>query len=263
MTLATLAAVTSANGLVVLPILLLWQILEICGLDGSPGAAPQSSRARRNALGLAALLILTAGVLVAYFHDYRHPVIHPEIGASFARPARALHYLVLLLGSLFAPVGRYPAFAAGGALILLFVGLTCLHRDRLDRFAWYGLLFVLISAAMAALGRSGFGVAQALSSRYRILSILAFLMAYLLVLARVRTAAARAVIAGTRLLAVILNVLAYDRAEREMRGQKRRLEIDLGVWVARGEGLHYPHPDRAASLMEEALSRDVYRLPLR
>lgn len=117
-------------------------------------------------------LLAGAGMWAAYFYGYTPPPHHPATKAALARPDLLAGYLLAYLGG--AVTGDrnllFLAIAAGAALLgMLGLCLRAAWRmGELSRIApWLPVAaFSLLSALATAVGRSGFGLGQALESRY-------------------------------------------------------------------------------------------------
>lgn len=118
-----------------------------------------------------------------YFRYYFHPPGHPDLKPSLLR---GLHYLVIFLGR---PLGENRldlSAQVGVGVLLAAVGLTLpllwqarRDPDRLFRAKGWLMLgaYAVISGSVAVLGRSGLGVAQAMSPRYTTFSLYAIVAA--------------------------------------------------------------------------------------
>ena len=132
------------------------------------------------ALWLAAFL---ANVFL-YFNGYQKPTYHPSTTEFSLRPLDALHFIMIYLGGDFGLGTAFPpstlAAIAGAILVLLLAGcIIYLWRYRRDRALLAQALpwlmpagFALANAALAMVGRLGFGVNWALMSRYITFSIM-------------------------------------------------------------------------------------------
>jgi hypothetical protein len=116
-----------------------------------------------------------------YFADYETPGGSPSLSYVLEHPVAGAQYFLSLLGaSLFWSLNSALAgglLLAGLALIILF----SVYKDR--KFGEYSfwialLLFSLLILASITYGRSGFGLGQALVSRYTTFSILAAVSVY-------------------------------------------------------------------------------------
>ena len=118
-----------------------------------------------------------------YLYGYKTPEWHPSLTESMRHPVRALTYLAAFLGAPLAPGTGIPRLAAatliGTLASILFAG-ACAYlwvefRDRSLRRRMIG--FVMIGAYSLGTGlmvmpaRLGFGIPQALSSRYSTFSL--------------------------------------------------------------------------------------------
>ena len=129
-------------------------------------------------------LSIYAGNLLLYFTNYKKPSYHPNTLEFAIRPFDAVQYALAYLGSDFGfgTVFSTTAIAAlaGALLLLLFaVCASYLIWQRHDRELISRALpwlmppcFSLANAALTTLGRLGFGVGQALSSRYITFAVL-------------------------------------------------------------------------------------------
>ena len=131
---------------------------------------------RRHVRFLAATLVTALGVAVwvVYFTDFHKPPHHPALTDSLANPLRLAGYVFAYLGG---PVSSDKNLVPLGLLLglaafcLFVAGAWRVRKGGRERFAalapWLGLaLFGLMCAGSTAVGRSGFGVRQALESRY-------------------------------------------------------------------------------------------------
>jgi hypothetical protein len=162
--LSAVSTFSSANGLVA------WLVLPPALLAARPGAR---AAARRWLTLWCVGLALCAAV---YFKDYQRPGSHPETSEALRHPLDALAYFVAYLGGALA-VGRRPLLVAlvVGACALLLYALACAYLFRFgDERAlvrrstpWLMLgAYSLVTGALVTVGRVGFGVAHATTTRY-------------------------------------------------------------------------------------------------
>jgi hypothetical protein len=129
--------------------------------------------------------VLTAGVCIgAYLYGYHSPQGHPSLFFSLQHPFIFATYVLAYLGS---PLGSWggllSSIAAGYGLAglgALGLALLWFWRARSELFVaivpWLQIAaFSLMSAVITAIGRAGFGVGQALSSRYATIALLFWL----------------------------------------------------------------------------------------
>lgn len=187
---------------------------------------------KREWRGKPLVLFIFAGAAcwLLYFHDYSRPGHHPGVLQALLAPLETLHYALAWLGGALWAVRPLPLGAeiAGGAgLVILFWSLwgICRQPDKRNAAARWAapLLFALLTCAATAAGRSGFGVEQAMESRYASFSNIFW--AATLSLAALRLNAPRstgrwrtialAAFASVWLLSSVLSVaVMYNRAQR-------------------------------------------------
>lgn len=138
--------------------------------------------------GLLGLVINT----VLYFYDYQKPDKHPSFLSGITHPVDTFHYFLAFLG---APLGfenLTVATIVGGLVFGLWMFLCwqffgLVKRDFLVLHRLVGWLIIgvygIISGAVTAVGRVGFGVEQSLAPRYTAFSLyLMVSLVYLLVI---------------------------------------------------------------------------------
>ena len=138
-------------------------------------------RAKKSLGWLAAWVGAGMASLALYFFHYIKPLHHPEVAAS-ANPTDYLLYVATFLGAhLSKAVGNeaiwWPATIGAALTILYFLGtwLFVASREEMLRkkmVPWIGMgAFAISSAILASLVRIGFGIPQALDSRYTTFSL--------------------------------------------------------------------------------------------
>jgi len=118
---------------------------------------------------------MAAAASVVYFQGYSTTYAHPSVFTVLGQPRAAARFFVTMLGSsLFGRDG--PALGAGIALLVAAaVATTLVIRRRESRRLsfWLGLATLsLLAVVSVTLGRGGFGLSQALVSRYTSFSLL-------------------------------------------------------------------------------------------
>jgi hypothetical protein len=177
------AAITGANGLMVLPI----------------GAALLYTLGRRHASAL--WIALSVVTFAFYFVDYQAPPGRPPPLESLRHP---LSLLIMWLGTL-GSIGEHFGYAVaiGAMLVAVWVWLVGSSRNRpisVLLVAWMSFLFLCV--ATIAFGRAPFGYDAMLNSRYRIYSELAIIITVIAMLGRIRSPQ------GKHLLMILLPVTA-------------------------------------------------------
>lgn len=135
-----------------------------------------NARQKRMRIFLWILLFLLS--LLIYQIGYVKPSAHPDILFFVKQPLIAVTYLLTLLGK---SVGNVIIPAAMTGLIILFnfvfFNISCLKNYKTafarDAAPWLSLgWFAILFALMTTVGRAGFGIDQAKSSRYTSVAIL-------------------------------------------------------------------------------------------
>ncbi|HEY0789468.1 MAG TPA: hypothetical protein VGD78_00260 [Chthoniobacterales bacterium] len=157
---AVLATGSTATGLMAWPALIVTLLLS------------NETKVRKLA-GALTLLVLMAGVGLAYFHAYRMPAGgHTDVHAMLRKPKLLAYFFLELLGApltygLPDELTAKPnaAFIAGAILLLLFLALSWIvirSGQRAKAAPWIGLAFFGMGfCAITTYGRAGFGVSTA------------------------------------------------------------------------------------------------------
>lgn len=141
----------------------------------------------RSEYGWAAASILIFGILLTiYLIDYHKPNTHPSLFHGLEHPFEFIHYVLAFIGNPFTKARliapsvnetlRATIFGGLGLLLFIFFGIyNTLKKSPPEiqghLFFLFNGLYLLLCASMIAMGRSGFGIFQALSSRYATLPI--------------------------------------------------------------------------------------------
>jgi hypothetical protein len=168
--LALIATYTFANGM------LLW-VLALPLPSASETIAP-----RRRMCWYATYLVCAAAAIGSYFINYSRPSNHPPLLTGTQKVLDLAHYLLLWVGAYFQS-SHLSGLIAGIIALAVFTGtmgsvIVLVTRDRNWRAYYPWLLlaaYACISATVTAAGRLGFGVKQALESRYTIFSLFFYL----------------------------------------------------------------------------------------
>jgi len=166
-----LSTFSLSNGLLVWPIGLLILLCQMRPLNADPP--------RERGWWRAAVWALVGALTIAgYFYGYKDPGNHTPPSFVLAHPGPALAHYFAANGGGLAP---YPTDApVFGAIVLALDAIVAAsvlaawwrRRERPPLGAWL-IVAVTISCAMITLNRAGFGLIQALESRYTALTVLA------------------------------------------------------------------------------------------
>ena len=124
-------------------------------------------------------VLACASNLILYFWNYLKPLGHPSLFEGLFHPLKALNYFFAFLGSPLTGGNLIIASTVGALMVLLTVASGIFLSKRWGneslRYRSAGwstlLLYALISAIVTTSGRIGFGVEQAMGSRYTTFSI--------------------------------------------------------------------------------------------
>lgn len=253
-----LAAYTLGSGLFLFINLVIWELSKIVFDD--------ESNMRDKVIGLirpqrTVLFIVTSILFYLYFSDYVKPEHHPSIGQALLSPYILIKHFFAFLGSCFTTTNPAVAILAGFIESVLFLFLTCRRYQKKNPVGYYFLLFLFSCAFAAGICRSGFGPLQALSSRYRLISILILVFEYLAIVELYADPfKSKKVILFVLLLpAVAFNITSSTLSTPYLAERKEMLVQGLENWRLTGHGLNYPDEKKATSILRQALEKGYYR----
>jgi|GEM_PF-571981 len=209
----------------------------------------------KNFLTWLAVMSLT---LFSYFHGYVKPAHHPSIfNAIVKQPSNTLDYFFSFMGSsLFLPhqAGLLPLAA------LIYLTKRKYYEKNLAIYSF--LVFLLITAGAVALTRSGFGVEQAYSSRYMIISILFFILLYISLIETIdKERWLKRYYPLIFVLSLVFNIASYCGNYKHIIGHREYLTLGLLRWQLNMGGLSYPDPVRANNVMKKLIQQNIYYVP--
>ncbi len=257
---AMMSAYSNGNGLFVFPALMVTLFMRQLLAGGGPARFWQPRYLLDNGL-LAGALLITA---VLYFTGYHQPGHHPGLLAGLREPMAAALFFLRFTGGYF--ILPYPEWTTWGGLFLavLSVRLLFLRRAYTQPALAAMLIFLLITAAVAALSRVTFGAEAAWYPRYRINSILilcSVLGLYLQCRPREKkdTTLAALVTAGSLLFWVWHGLDAREYMTRH----RRTLEDKTADWYVYGSGLAYHNHlmQHAGGILDRAEQLGIYTVP--
>lgn len=262
---AIAATYTSGAGLLVFIVLILWSIqnfFKIKSLNISDGKWILRFKRNKNAVRLFLIIIISLLISYFYFDDYTQPKEHSVLVDTVTSPLKTLEYFFVFFGSYFL-INKTIALFAGLISIGMFILITYKKYYLKDPEVYYLILFLLGNGAAAAITRSGFGVEQALSSRYVIVSILTLIYLYFAILRTTniteninkkfeRIFFVLIVFVGLASFIIQVNIMSNIK-NKLIKGTQKVGNSQLK--------LDYPDQNRAIKILRNASEKGYYRLP--
>lgn len=199
--------------------------------------------------------VVTAALFGIYFYGYNTPAGHPSVlSVISAEPLLPIRFFFSFLGSPLPTPEVFGIFSFG-----FFVYLTLRGYCAGNRAVYAFLLFLFITAALTALTRSGFGLDQALASRYKVVASLIFAIQYLAAVEILKAGMAKRVFVFLAIIGSLLfNINAYLSNRAELFMQKEVLTYGYLSWQETGRGLIYPFEDKAGAILERSEELRTY-----
>jgi len=203
-----------------------------------------------------------------YFFGYKKPPYHPSILASLTHPFHTVAYYFCFLGasplSLIFKEGKLNgcvAFLVGAVFFLFYLYLVKkkYFKKNIVLFSFVSYLFFTGSAV--ALGRSGFGIMQALSSRYTIYSNLLLVSFFLITVDVLPEKIAKYFSAGFLIFSIIFNFCSYRDNYNNIMMRKNAIVASLIEWTNTKTGLLHPDPKQANSILDTSMANGYFSPP--
>ncbi len=155
--------------------------------------------------------------------------------------------------------------AAGILISAYFIFLTITAYYKKNLFLYTILFFLFISAAGAAVTRLDLGMITAVSSRYRVLTILFLIVSYLSLIEIIPEKWKKAVFYSGLCSAVVFCAFSYTLKMKSIQNHREELVQNFKKWKETGTGLGplaWPvEKGTAESILADSIKRNVYKVP--
>jgi hypothetical protein len=203
--------------------------------------------------GIASLLLTTL-----YFYHYESVPYHPSISSSFINFEQTITYFFVFLGNLTASTDTALIFGALSSLAAIFLVI----RQTEHFFAPLLIGYISLIAITTAITRSGFGLPQALSSRYTSYSLIFLVCLNFLVLSSVENKLLKRrfllftlVLGMTYFGGVLLKTNLCESFERQ------KAEKIFGItsyFNGNNSNLAHQYKDVVADILSSSIDKGVY-----
>ncbi len=199
--------------------------------------------------------LATAVLFSLYFYGYHTPAGHPSVlSVISAEPFLPVRFFFSFLGSPLPMPEVFGIFSFG-----FFIYLTMKGYYAANRAVYAFLLFLFITAAVTSITRSGFGLDQALASRYKVVSTLIFAIHYLAAVEIMKAGIAKRLFVALLIAgSLVFNINAYLSNRVELAMQKEVLTYGYLTWQEIGRGLIYPFEDKAGAILARSEELRIY-----
>lgn len=176
-------------------------------------------------------------------------------------PGEILTFFFLFLGSFFSiNTVHLLSPLAGQILFFCLCYITFLKKGYESNLRLYSVfLFLTTLAAVVSIFRSHYGLPEAISSRYKIYSLLTLATAYLTFLEVVSEKQRKRFILAAICISAAFFVFVNCRYYPAMVFSKEAYDSKLQGWISARKKLDYPDFERAERILIEATSRGIYK----
>ncbi|MBU2742731.1 hypothetical protein [Acidithiobacillus albertensis] len=236
-----LSVFSSGNGLFIIPLGLLMLL--------------QEKQFRRIAPWLATSSILSA----LYFYKYSFGTGH-GLSIDFYLKHFDIRYTLSFLGSAASGNNYHLAIILGIVFLIMIILMITSGFYRRNPPAFYTVLFIFTTALVVSMIRSQYGVAESLSSRYRIYSDILLVMVYIFLLYNNFNRRNFVLLIGCIIAIPFCAYNDYVNYPKLVR-RYNRLQDGVSTWMMTGQGLTYPSGKRANMLIHKSTLLGIYSLP--
>lgn len=200
-----------------------------------------------------------------YFWGYTRPGNHPPIVSEFlAKPGQFFDHFFTLTGSI---ITASP-LVAGRWMLAVAVGVAAFYGWRRHQLTnptmAMMLVFMYLTCLSVSAGRAGFGVNQALDTRYGIQSVMLLLTLYVLLLNAITRPMVRAVVFVACLVgAIALYTTSYQANAPKLTGRGVEFRYDVALYRDNPANLLilWDNQEMAKNVFRKALDKKVYQVP--
>jgi hypothetical protein len=192
----------------------------------------------------------------AYFYHYTKPPAHPPIlQPMLDNPAGFLGYALAFLGGAFSD-DMTIAIIIGISLVCFAVFITWRKYYEENPVIYSFIVFLLITSVLAALARLGFGVGQALSSKYAVNSAVLTSACYIALVSLVQKRIRLVYLIALTGLAVYFHFGTYAKYLPAKAAEKEEFERNYAL-VAQGKLSHFNYGWPALDERKELPKREL------
>lgn len=207
--------------------------------------------------------IIGLGLILFYFHGYIKPAYHPSL---LGHPIETLKYFFSFVGSSmgltkFGSFFSFISLLTGLALSAYFILLIKFEYYKHNLPVYLFLLFCFLSAFMTSLGRAGFGIEQSLSSRYRIYSVLFFILIYISIMELSPNKIRHKIFPVLLSFSIIFNFCSYHYLKGVMES-KLKLIDGIMDWENHNTNLLTGNKKFESEVMDTAIKKGYYHPPI-
>jgi len=194
--------------------------------------------------------ISSTTLMLTYFYGYHTPSQHPSIIGSFNNLEQTIIYFFALWGGMIP--SRELALLTGFTSFALSIAFA-IKRTESD-FICLMLGLVSLIAVTASLARSGFGVEQAIESKYTMYSLLAWACTYLLIIVSVKNSN----ILAKRVLLVTLTLSVLFSSGFLLKYEASSFFVQLQIERTNSLVAFIKHKDRVAQILLTSEELGIY-----
>jgi hypothetical protein len=203
--------------------------------------------------------------IASYFYNYHSHSGHPSpLKTIIKQPDLLLPHYFTFLGSTAQPLGLLFTILLGFAVVVFFLWLLQQRYDKHNVLLFTFFVWILLSAALVSVSRAGFGVLQALDSRYYIYGILLLIIVLWIMMSLTKASSKQMLLwgAGVWVLSLGLHLTAFLQSFPALSNTSEQLRYGAACYHEghRYSSLSYPDQTIAREILRRCDSLGIYRL---
>jgi len=205
--------------------------------------------------------------IILYFIDYETVTHHPSKSLALQDPVNVFKFFIMFFSNPFKQLidqSNAMALLVGAGVLATFLYALWQNRSNIfkNRLALSYMLFVLMSAAAAAISRFSFGLQAATAGRYLLLPLLFIIVLYAFIL-NSKNKPAQTPIFFLLLFSAIFFTMNTRTGFHKFAHRENRLLTGMVSYYFQNESKRYPHPNQgfAHKILQKSIEKGYYKIP--
>ena len=184
-----------------------------------------------------------------------------SLGLPLIAPADTFTFFFLFLGSFFSASSVHLLSPLAGQLIIMHLFYITIWKKyyRMNLRLYSMFIFMILLAAFVSIFRANNGLPEAISSRYKIYSLLTLAITYLTLWEVVSESYRKRIVLAAICISAAFFVLINCRYYPAMVFCKEAYDGTVQSWAAGGKTLNHPDHERADRILMKSKSLGIYK----
>lgn len=213
---------------------------------------------RKKWWSFALFFILSTYFIALYFHGYDKPPYHPNIFETVLNPIRTIAYFFTFLGNIFiVPLSKLSLLT--GFILCVLSAYFIFIKQKEDNYLWKLMIcFVIFITLTTTITRSGFGIRQAVVSRYSLFPLLLLVCVYVFIISSISSTVAYRIILIFTIFFWAINAFIIEQNHFLLKMKEIRIASIVAFSQGDKASLLYPDQDLAAQILLTTERQHIY-----